>query len=161
MQAVNLHRLERGANTRFITWHSEPTDRHQWLTLLAVLAAGAALVMAVLGLPPVDLHGPLHKFGIMDPFCGGTRAARYAALGDLGNAWRYNPLSILIVYGAGLALLRAVVGLLSRRWVTFSIAWTPARRRWAFAIAATLLVALEIRQQMRADLLMAGTSIWR
>ena len=136
-------------------------DRHEWLTLVALLALGIAVTMAVAGLPPVDLHGPLHRFGIMDPLCGGTRAARYAAQGDLGEAWRYNPLSIVIVYGAALAIVRAGVGFASRRWVTLITEWTPARRRWVIAIVVALVVLLEIRQQLRADLLMAGTDTWR
>jgi hypothetical protein len=132
-------------------------DQHWWLTLLGVLELAIAAAMAIFGLPPVDLHSPLHKIGIMDPFCGGTRAARYTAQGNLAEAWRYNPLSILVVYGAGLAVFRAVVGLLGRRWVTFTVCWTPGRRRWAIAILIVLVALLEIRQQLRADLLMAGT----
>lgn len=139
----------------------ERRDRHWWLTAGAVLVLAIAVAMAILGLPPMDLHGPLHKFGIMDPFCGGTRAARYAAQGDLLEAWRYNPLSILIVYGAGLAILRAGVGLIGRRWVTVTIGWSRNRRRWAIAVVIVLVALLEIRQQLRADLLMAGTDVWR
>lgn len=135
-------------------------DRQWRLTLLGVLALAIAGAMAVFGLPPVDLHGPLHKIGIMDPFCGGTRAARYTAQGNLAEAWRYNPLSILVVYGAGLATLRAAVGLLGRRWVTLTVNWTPGRRRWATAALIVLVALLEIRQQLRADLLMADTRTW-
>ena len=138
----------------------ERRDQHWWLTLLGVLAVAIAGAMAIFGLPPVDLHSPLHKIGIMDPFCGGTRAARYAAEGNLAEAWRYNPLSILVVYGAGLAILRAAVGLLVRRWVTLTVGWTPGRRRWTFAVLIVLVALLEIRQQLRADLLMAGTHTW-
>jgi hypothetical protein len=135
-------------------------DQHWWVTILGVLALAMAAAMAIFGLPPVDLHSPLHKIGIMDPFCGGTRAARYAAQGNLGEAWRYNPLGILVVYGAGLAILRAAAGLFGRRWVTLTVNWTPGRRRWAFAVLIVLVALLEIRQQMRADLLMAGTHTW-
>ena len=138
----------------------ERRDQHWWLTLLGAIALAIAAAMAIFGLPPVDLHPPLHKIGIMDPLCGGTRAARYTAQGNLAEAWRYNPLSILIVYCAGLTILRAVVGLLSRRWVTFTANWTPGRRRWAISILIVLLALLEIRQQLRADLLMANTQIW-
>lgn len=74
--------------------------------------------MAVFGLPPVDLHGLLHHVGIMDPLCGGTRATAYTARGEWALAWRYNPLGFLAVVAAAAAVLRAVVGLLARRWVT-------------------------------------------
>lgn len=144
-----------------VRFQVEGRDRHWWLTAGALLALAIAVAMAILGLPPVDLHSPLHKVGIMDPFCGGTRAARYTAQGDLAEAWRYNPLSILVVFGAGLAILRAAVGFLTRRWMTVTIGWNSRRRRWAIAVVVLLLVLLEIRQQFRADLLMAGTDTWR
>lgn len=64
----------------------ERRDRHWWLTLLGGLALAIAAAMAIFELPPVDLHSPLHKIGIMDPLCGGTRAARYTAQGDLAEA---------------------------------------------------------------------------
>ncbi|WP_454850101.1 DUF2752 domain-containing protein [Promicromonospora soli] len=148
------------ATVPFLRLRVEPVDRHRWLTVGAVLALGAAALMVTFGLPPVDLHGPLHMLGIMDPFCGGTRAARYAAQGDLAEAWRHNPLSIVIVYGALAALARAGLGLVTRRWLTLTIGWTPARRRRVIAVVLVLLVLLEIRQQLRADLLMAGTGTW-
>lgn len=124
-------------------------DQHWWLTLLGALALAIAAAMAMFGLPPVDMHSPHHKVGIMDPLCGGTRAARYAAQGNLAEAWRYNPLSILVVYGAGLVILRAVVGLVGRRWVGLSVSWTPLRRRWAIRIPIVLVALLGIRQQWR------------
>lgn len=139
----------------------ERRDRHWWLTAGAVFALGIAVGMAIFGLPPVDLHSPLHKIGIMDPLCGGTRAARYTAQGNLAEAWRYNPLSILIVFGAVLAVIRSALGFVGRRWVTVTVDWTPRRRRWAIGIVIILVVLLEIRQQMRAGLLMAGTDVWR
>ncbi|MEU4365425.1 DUF2752 domain-containing protein [Promicromonospora sp. NPDC023987] len=120
----------------------------------------AAAMMVALGLPPVDLHGPLHLVGIMDPFCGGTRTARYAAQGNLAEAWRYNPLSIVIVYGALVVVARAGVGLVTQRWLTMKIGSTPARRRRVITVALVLLVLLEVRQQLRADLLMEGTHTW-
>ena len=70
----------------------------------------------VLGLPPIDLHGPLHWVGIMDPLCGGTRAARYTAIGQWGQAWHYNPLGIVTVLAVGLLLLRGAVGVTTGRW---------------------------------------------
>ena len=132
-------------------------DEHRTITLAAVAGLGAATAMAVFGLPPVDLHGVLHHFGIMDPLCGGTRAARFAAVGQWSQAWRYNPLGLLVVLGGAVAVLRALVGLLTGRWVTVQVAWTPRRRRSAIALLVVLAVALTVRQQLRADLLIAGT----
>ncbi|MCB0906248.1 MAG: DUF2752 domain-containing protein [Nocardioidaceae bacterium] len=124
------------------------------VTLVGLLGAAAAVAMAVFGLPPVDLHGPLHRMGIMDPLCGGTRAARLTAQGHLSEAWRYNPLGILAVAAAGLAVLRLVVGVLGHRWLNVSIHWS-ARGKWVTAaLVIALLVMLEIRQQGHADLLL-------
>ena len=77
--------------------------------------------------------------------------------GPVADAWTYNPLGIVTVYGALLALLRAAVGVVSGRWVNVAVAWTPRRRRLAWSVALLLFVALEVHQQLRADLLIAGT----
>lgn len=73
--------------------------------------------MAIFGLPPVDVHGPLHYLGIMDPLCGVTRGTRLAMLGHLGQAWRYNPLSVVLVAGACAIVLRQALGLATGRWL--------------------------------------------
>ena len=135
----------------------EQRDGHRWVTYLAATGAGLAVAMAVYGLPAIDLHPPIHRLGIMDPLCGGTRAARYAAQGRVADAWTYNPLGIVTVYGAGIAVLRAAFGLASGRWLNLIVAWTPRRRRVAWLVVLVLFAALEVRQQLRADLLIAGT----
>lgn len=112
--------------------------------------------MAFFGLPPVDFHGPQHFLGIMSPTCGGTRAARHTALGELGLAWAYNPLGIVAVAGAALATARAALGWTAGRWANVGIAWTPRRKRVAIIALVVLVVALGVRQQLRADLLMSG-----
>ncbi len=132
------------------------TPRDRWRTLTALAAAGALLAtaMAMFGLPPVDLHGPVHRAGLMDPFCGGTRATRFAARGQFGRAWTYNPLGIAVVVGAAALLIRAIVGVTCRRWLTVDLQLGPRGRRLAIAVVVLLVVALEIRQQSRADLLL-------
>lgn len=93
----------------------------------------------------------LRKASIMDPLCGRTRAA---AQGQLAEAWTYNPLGIVTVYGAGIAVLRATLGVLGGRWLNVTVGWTPRRRRVVWLVAGLLFVALEVRRQLRADLLM-------
>lgn len=138
-----------------VSWQDR--DRHRLVTAVATAGVLAATAMAVFGLPPVDLHGPLHRLGIMDPLCGGTRAARYAARAQWSLAWEYNPLGIITVLGAAAAAARTATGTLLGRWATAELTWTPSRRRLFLGILAALLIALEVRQQLRADLLMAGT----
>jgi hypothetical protein len=133
------------------------TDGHRKVSLICMVGLFAAIVMAIVGLPPVDLHGPLHRIGIMDPLCGGTRAARFAAQGRWGQAWRYNPLGIVVVVTGGLALVRLASGHVLRRWLNWQLAWTPRRRRGAFLVLLLVGVAVEVRQQSRAALLVSGT----
>lgn len=125
------------------------------------MALAAAAALAIIGLPSLDMHGPLHKWGIMDPLCGGTRAARFAAQGNMVEAWRYNPLSIVIVFSALVVVGRSAVGSVTRRWVNVELRWTKRRRLWVVVVVGTLLAVLEVRQQGRADLLTSGTQMWR
>ncbi len=133
------------------------SDAHKLITMAGMCALIAAALMARLGLPPIDLHGPLHQIGIMDPLCGGTRAARFVALGQWQKAWQYNPLSIMVVGAAAAIMLRTLGGILTHRWLTFSFSWSAKRTRVATSVVLLLLIVLEIRQQGRASLLMAGT----
>lgn len=81
-------------------------------------------------------------------------------VGDLGQAWRYNPLGIVVVVGAALAIVRAGLGVATHRWLTLQWSALPSStKRLVFALAVLAVVALEIRQQGRADLLMAGTGL--
>ncbi len=141
-------------DTRVITLTWGPTDRLNWVTIVGVVGLALAALMAVFGLPPVDLHGPVHRMGIMDPFCGGTRAARLTAQGHLAAAWRYNPLGIVATVAALLAALRLGIGFTTKRWLDVVIVWTPRLRAVAIGITVALLVLLEIRQQGRSDLLL-------
>ena len=132
-------------------------DELRAISAVGVLGLIATLLLATRGLPPTDLHGPLHTAGIMDPLCGGTRAARLTARGDLAEAWRYNPLGIAATLAAAAASLRLVVGHLTHRWITIEVAWTPRRIRTALLLAALTTFLLEVRQQGRADLLLGGS----
>ena len=115
----------------------------------ATVAGGfAAIALALFGLPPVAIHGPLHYLGIMDPLCGMTRATRLFARGDLPAAWRYNPASFLVATLALLILARGAVGRLTSRWWRVS-----ADRRMVGLAVALLLGMLEINQQLHASLL--------
>lgn len=132
-----------------------PADLYRDWTWLAVGGVGAAGLMAFVGLPPIDLHGPLHYLGVMDPLCGGTRAARYTMLGQWRAAWRYNPLGLAAVLVAALVVLRAGVGLATRRWWTPALSLPAYVRRLLTAALLVGLVALEVRQQLLAPLLLA------
>ena len=136
-------------------WEWAPADRYRDWTWLAVFGTAGAAVMALAGLPPLDLHGPLHYLGVMDPLCGGTRAARYTMLGQWRAAWRYNPLGVAAVLGAGLMVLRGSVGAVSGRWWTPAVVLAPGVRRLLTTALLLGLVALEIRQQLLAPLLLA------
>ncbi|NNM47857.1 DUF2752 domain-containing protein [Knoellia sp. DB2414S] len=130
-------------------------DEHVWITWTALAGMAAAAVMALWGLPPVDLHGLLHRLGVMDPLCGGTRSAMYTARGDLALAWTYNPLGIAAVAAGILFSVRAAIGQLSGRWLALDLALSRRAQRFVVLVGVVLLSALEWRQQTRADLLIA------
>lgn len=127
----------------------EGRDRHRWAGYVALAGLAAGVLMAVFGLPPVDIHGPVHYLGLMDPGCGGTRSVWAAMNGDFATSWEYNPLGIPLLAGAALVLLRLVAGLAGGRWINVEVRSWPTLA----VVAAVLFAALTVRQQMRADLL--------
>lgn len=136
-------------------------DHHRRLTVtatvLATVGLSIAAALALFGLPGLDLHPPLHHLGIMDPLCGGTRAARLTIRGDLALAWTYNPLGIIVVLGAVAVLIRTLLGVMAGRWINLQARLTPRHVRTLIVAATVLTILLEIRQQQRSDLLTART----
>lgn len=127
------------------------TDRAPALLWIAGFGVVGALLLAVLGLPPADLHGPLHRFwGIMDPLCGGTRAVYWMARGHIDTTWRYNPGAFALGLFVAFVFIRAFYGRLRGRWLAVRI-----RRGLIWTIAGVGLVVLEINQQLNAALLMS------
>lgn len=131
----------------------EPVDRYPWWTTVALITAVLVVLLAVLGPPPVDLHGPLHYLGIMDPLCGGTRSVYLTTHAHLAAAIQYNPAAPLVPLVTLALLARALVGRVFGWWIT------PSRPRRTVVLwcAVVALVALEINQQLHAELL---TSPW-
>jgi hypothetical protein len=130
-----------------LRWERE--DRHPTLAPLAAAGLLVAGVLAVVGLPRVDLHGPLHHLGIMDPLCGMTRGTVVLLRGQLGQAVAYNPASPLLIAGALLALGRWLVGRLTSRWLDATLRPTPR----TVGLAAAMVLVLWVNQQAHAALL--------
>ena len=124
-------------------------DAHPVWTRIALCGFLLALLLAVLGVPHLDIHGPLHYLGVMDPFCGGTRSVYLTLHGHLRDAARYNPAGPILVVAAVALVLRATIGWSSRRWVDVRVP-----RRLLIPVAVVTLVALELNQQLHAALLM-------
>jgi uncharacterized protein DUF2752 len=124
-------------------------DRHGAVTALAAAGLVLAAALAVFGLPPVDLHMPIHRLGLMDPACGMTRGVRVTLRGDLSRAIDYNPAAPLVLLGGLLVLARWVVGRLTGRWLDASVRWT----RPLVATTIVVVAALWIRQQANVALL--------
>jgi hypothetical protein len=116
---------------------------------------GVITILLGLMLTPIDLHGPLHYLDVVDPLCGRTRAARYTMLGDWRLAWQYNPLGIVAVLGSAAVVGRAIIGVITGRWLSATSVWTPRRSRLVVAVLLVLLAVLEVRQQLLAPLLTA------
>lgn len=128
------------------------SDEMSWLTTMAVVLTLGAVGLAIFGLPPADIHAPPHYLGIMDPLCGMTRALRALAVGDLGAAWRYNPGVFVLAAAVGFALMRTVVGLVTKRWLDVMF----VRRRAVFLGIIVFVGGLWVNQQLHASLLMTS-----
>lgn len=144
--------VERPRRALRMSW--ETTDRYPAVTYIAVGGALASLALAMWGLPAVDLHGPLHRLGIMDFLCGGTRAAYFTARGQWAMAWYYNPLGPLAVTGAALMTLRAGVGRGTRRWLALDVGGSRRGARAALLVGCVAALVLTVRQQLMVDLLL-------
>jgi hypothetical protein len=117
-------------------------------TWIALAGLVIAVLLAIIGLPRVDLHGPLHYLGVMDPLCGGTRSVYLTLHGHLRDALRYNPASPLLVLAAVALVLRAALG-----WATGYFLSVRVPRRLLIPVMVIALVALEVNQQLHAGLL--------
>jgi hypothetical protein len=132
-------------------------DRHRMVTWLTLAGLLAGAVVAIAGVPRIDLHGPLHHLGVMDPLCGGTRAAFLLSRGHWDAAWTYNPIVFPLAALAASALVRAAAGWATGRWVTIQVT-----RPWPLIVVVVVIVAvLEVRQQLHADLLTTDWAGWR
>lgn len=137
-----------------LTW--ERVDRHRPITFIALAGLGVGALLALLGLPPVELPSSLNLVGVVCPLCGGTRAVYYAMLGQWGMSWAYNPLGVMLVTGAAAVIVRHVAGLASGRWLNLRVRWHKAAIVCLIALLSAGLAALWINQQLHAELLLTG-----
>lgn len=140
-----------------VSMRREPTDAWLPVTVVAAVGTTTAVGLAVFGLPGVDLHGPLHFLGIMDPLCGGTRAIRLATQGHWAQSWEYNPVGIPVLVVFVTLIGRAAFGLVTHHWYTLRFGWTRRRAWIALVVLLAVTVALEARQQSLATLLISRT----
>jgi hypothetical protein len=117
-------------------------------TWMALAGLVAALGLAVFGLPHIDIHGPLHYLGIMDPFCGATRSVYLTMHGQLAEAVRYNPAAPVLLLAAAAVLIRAAIGCLTGYWIGARVS-----KRILIPVALVAVVALQINQQLHVALL--------
>jgi hypothetical protein len=127
-------------------------DRWGWITQIVLAGAIVAVALRIVGVPRLDLHGPLHRLGVMDPLCGGTRAMFLLLSGHPREAAMYNPIVFPLVAAMVVLVVRAGVGRLTGRWV--DVVLTAGSRRVLIAACVLALIALEVRQQLHAPLLM-------
>lgn len=143
---------DRSTRHPVVSLRRERHDRHPAFTRPAVIGIPLTVLVAILGLPPIDIHGPLHYLGIMGPTCGLTRGVMWAVRGDLARAWQFNPASLLVVLTLIGLTIRAALGRTTGQWLTLHLRWRP----WLWLIPALLTVFLAIRQQNNIDLLLAN-----
>jgi len=66
--------LRSSAHRRTALLRLTKSDGAPSYTRAAAIVLLGATALRIADVPDVDLHGPLHYLGIMDPLCGGTRA---------------------------------------------------------------------------------------
>jgi len=145
------HTHQSDAREKVIDLRWDGHDRHPTFTRLALLGVPVVALVAFLGLPPLDLHGPLHYLGVMGPTCGMTRGVMWTARGDLAQAWRFNPASLMVVPTLIGLTGHAVYGRITNRWLNLHIRWRP----WLWVVPAAIILTLSIRQQLNIDFLLA------
>lgn len=138
--------------SRMVAFRWEAHDRHPTTTRLTLIGIPLVTLLALVGLPPVDIHGPLHYLGIMGPTCGMTRGVMWTARWDLARAGQFNPASLLVVPTLIGLTGRAVYARLANRWLNLHIRWRP----WLWVIPALLILILTIHQQINIDFLLAN-----
>lgn len=138
----------RGPAVRFL-WESH--DRHPTSTRLVLIGIPSTVLLAVVGLPRVDTHGPLHYLGVMGPTSGMTRGVMWGARGNVLGAWQFNPASLLVIPTMVGLTPRAAYGRITNRWLNLSIRWWP----WLWTIPAVLIPLLSIHEQLNVDFLLA------
>jgi len=122
-------------------------------TVGSLVVALAAVVFAVVGIPPVPVMWPLYRLGVVLPGCGLTRGVVALARGDLAGAWRWNPASLLVVVAVAAGIARAAVGAITDRWLAVRVAPRP----WLLALGAVAAAVLWANQWAHADRLMGGS----
>jgi len=127
-------------------------DRHPISTRLVLVGIPLVVVVGLVGLPPLDIHGPLHYLGVMGPTCGMTRGVMWSARGDLVKAWQFNPASLVVIPAMALLTVRAAWGRVTGRWLNLSVRRSP----WLWVSAAVLVLVLTVRQQLIIDFLLAN-----
>jgi len=147
---MSASRDKRHPSAVAVRW--EGHDRHPTTTRLALIGLPLAVLLAVVGLPPIDIHGPLHYLGIMGPTCGMTRGVMWTTRGDLARAWQFNPASLLVLPTMMGLVVRAIYGRVVHHWLNLNIRWRP----WLWIIPAAILLLLSIRQQLNVEFLVAN-----
>jgi hypothetical protein len=142
---------EPGLHRRW-SWSISDRDEMRWATVASVLGLCAAVALAVIGGMPFDLPMPTHSFGWVEPSCGLTRGSTAIVRGDVALAWRYNPLSFLVVGIAIAGILRALIGGISGRWL--NVGYRPSKAH-VFVLLA-LIAAFWLFQQTKADFIITS-----
>jgi len=127
-------------------WWVAERDHWRAASVLAPAAGVAAVLFAVVGIPPLPMMAPLHEVGLVTPTCGLTRASVALAEGRLARAFAFNPASFVLAVGVAALCLRGVVGATTGRWLHATVRPT----RVVVAVAVIAVVVLWVWQQAHA-----------
>lgn len=135
-----------------MSWSTDDVDRHSWLSIVSVVGLCGGVLLVAIGGTPFDMPMPTHAVGWVTPTCGLTRGSTALLRGDIGLAWRYNPVSLLVVSLGVIGLVRLTYGRSTSRWlnvkfrvtapvmgllvVAFGLLWWVQQSNAAFIISA-------------------------
>jgi hypothetical protein len=142
--------------TQFVNWQVRTTesDTAQWLTWTTILGLATAVALAAIGGLPFDIPMPTYRLGVVTPTCGLTRGSTAIARGDFMLAWRYNPMSFVVIIVGAIGVVRTAVGATTQRWVTMSC----TRSRTAWVLIGIAIAAFWLYQQSNADFIISSRS---
>lgn len=152
MTHPNAHTVQQRPRVRAVTIEWTVADGLRPVTACALVIVLAAAGMAQLGIPSLPIMWPLYRLGLVAPTCGLTRGVVALARTDFADAWSWNPASYLIGFAVTAVAFRFGAGVWTKRWLHMRL-----RLTWRLTTAViVLLVALWLRQQANADLLMSS-----
>lgn len=139
--------IESESGPRRLTVRMTAIDEMRHITFLAIVGLLIVAAMRISGRIPIGVPMPTHAVGWVEPTCGITRGSISILRGDFALAFRFNPLSFLVIAFGIAGSIRAIVGWTTHRWLDIRVRMS----KMIWALLGIAVVAFWLYQQTRAD----------